>query len=36
MNIGTIILLILLVLFIYLAVTGKLGNIATAISAVKK
>jgi len=35
MSAGTIILLLLLVAFIYLAVTGKLGNVANAVGALK-
>ena len=31
MSAGTILILVLLVLFIYLAVTGKLGTLATAL-----
>jgi hypothetical protein len=32
---GTIIILLILVAFIYLAVTGRLGNIASALTSLK-
>ena len=35
MSAGTIIILFILVAFIYLAVTGRLGNVATALSSLK-
>jgi len=35
-NLGTIVLLLLLVGFIYLAVTGRLSSIATAVGTLKK
>ena len=35
MSAGTIIILFLIVAFIYLAVMGRLGNVATAFSSLK-
>ena len=35
MSAGTIVILLILVAFIYLAVTGRLGNVATALSSLK-
>ena len=35
MSAGTIIILVILVAFIYLAVTGRLGNVATALGSLK-